>query len=66
MKKYQIFYSVFSPSGQQYEEKFITIYAPSVEHARRGIEKELQRRLGNLYQWDIDVQQIENEQLALL
>ncbi|AHZ49091.1 hypothetical protein FNE58_01825 [Bacillus thuringiensis] len=65
MKKYQIVYSVFSPSGQQYKEKFIEIYAPTVEHAKHGIETELKRRMGNLYQWQIDVQQIEGEQLSL-
>ncbi|WP_144509175.1 hypothetical protein [Bacillus mycoides] len=65
MNIYQIVYSIFSPSGQQYEEKFIKIYAPTIENVRQGIENELKRRMGDLYRWEIEIHQIEDEQLLL-
>ncbi|PEW72757.1 hypothetical protein CN448_07120 [Bacillus cereus] len=66
MNKYQVVYNVLSPDGRHYKRECLEIYAPTVEHAKQGIENELKRRMGDLYQWQIDVQQIENEQLALL
>ncbi|EOO23551.1 hypothetical protein IIU_06957 [Bacillus cereus VD133] len=65
MKKYQVFYNIFSPSGQQYAEEYLEIYALTPEHVRQEMEKEFRRRLGNLYQWEIVVQQAEDEQLVL-
>ena len=65
MNKYRVVYRLLSPNGHQHEKECLDIYAPTSEDVRQGMENELQRRMGNLYQWQIDVQQIEDEQLLL-
>ncbi|WP_186321029.1 hypothetical protein [Bacillus mycoides] len=45
MSKYQVVYNVLSPDGRHYKRECLEIYAPTVEHARQGIENELKRRV---------------------
>lgn len=41
------------------------MYAPTEKAAKQHLTKEIQRRLGYLYQWKIDVQRIAYEQTLL-
>lgn len=62
MNKYRVVYHLLSPNGHRYKRGCLEIYAPTSERVRQGMKNELQRRMGNLCQWQIDVQQIEDEQ----
>ncbi|MBY0134410.1 hypothetical protein H0177_29965 [Bacillus cereus] len=59
MNKYQVVYNVQMPDSHHYKRECLEIYAPTSELVRQGMENELQRRIGNLCQWKIDVRQIE-------
>ncbi|PGS65387.1 hypothetical protein COC69_29380 [Bacillus cereus] len=65
MNKYQIIYTLFSPDGTQDMVNPIIMYATTESIIKQRLDKELQRRLGDLYQWEIAIQQAENEQLLL-
>ncbi|MES1053887.1 hypothetical protein FOA24_34205 [Bacillus thuringiensis] len=65
MNKYQVIYTLISPGGTRDTVDSITIYAATENLIKQRLDKELQRRMGNLYQWEIEVRQIENEQLSL-
>ncbi|PGS60510.1 hypothetical protein COC69_33295 [Bacillus cereus] len=66
MKKHQIICTIISPDDNRDAIGPLVMYATTENILKQRLDKELQRRLGNLYQWEIAVQQIENEQLVLL
>ncbi|MGG5741883.1 hypothetical protein [Bacillus cereus group sp. IBL03679] len=66
MKKHQVICTLTAPNGNRDVIGPIEIFATSENIIRQRLVKELQRRMGNLYQWEIEVQQIENEQLVAL
>ncbi|MGE6615092.1 hypothetical protein [Bacillus mycoides] len=66
MKKHQIIYTLISPDGNHDAIGPIVMYATTENIITQRLDKELQRRMGNLYQWEIEVKQIEDEQLLLL
>ncbi|PEA91146.1 hypothetical protein [Bacillus thuringiensis] len=66
MKKLQIIYTLISPNGDRDTIGPILMYATTENIIKQRLDKELHRRMGDLYQWEIDVKQIENEQLVLL
>ncbi|MBW3493260.1 hypothetical protein [Bacillus sp. FDAARGOS_1420] len=65
MKKHQIIYTLISPNGDRDTIGPILMYATTGHILKQRLDKELQRRLGDLYQWEIAVQQVEDEQLVL-
>ncbi|WP_137012058.1 hypothetical protein [Bacillus wiedmannii] len=65
IKKYQIIYTLISPNGKCNETNAITIYAATENIARTRLFQEFQRRFGHLYRWEININSIEDEQLAL-
>ncbi|PGS65384.1 hypothetical protein COC69_29410 [Bacillus cereus] len=65
MNKYQIIYTLFSPDGTQDMVNPIIMYATTESIIKQRLDKELQRRLGDLYQWEIAIQHAEDEQLLL-
>ncbi|PGT61239.1 hypothetical protein COD14_23855 [Bacillus cereus] len=65
MKKFQITYTLISPSSKHNIVGPIVIYAATEKSAEQQLAKEIQRRLGHLYQWKIDVQRITDEQTIL-
>ncbi|PEE35309.1 hypothetical protein [Bacillus cereus] len=65
MKKFQITYTLISPSNKHNIVGPIVIYAATEKDAEQHLIKEIQRRLGHLYQWKIDIQHITHEQTVL-
>ncbi|MGU3438787.1 hypothetical protein ACLBXI_01550 [Bacillus cereus] len=65
MNKYQIIYTLFSPDGTQDMVNPIIMYATTESIIKQRLDKELQRRPGDLYQWEIAIQHAEDEQLLL-
>ncbi|MED2766025.1 hypothetical protein P4283_29310 [Bacillus thuringiensis] len=66
MNKYQVIYTLISPNNTRDIVAPIVMYATIENIIRQRLDKELQRRLGSSYQWEVEIQQIENEQLILL
>ncbi|OOR12833.1 hypothetical protein BW897_09640 [Bacillus cereus] len=65
MKKYKITYTLIAPNGKHDTIGPITIYATTETIAKQQLVGELQRRLGHLYRWKINVQSVNQEQLIL-
>ncbi|MFJ8116630.1 hypothetical protein [Bacillus mycoides] len=65
MNKYQVIYTLFSPDGTRDTEHSIVMYATTENIIKQRLDNELHRRMGDLYQWEIAVQQVEDEQLLL-
>ncbi|MRA69897.1 hypothetical protein GH857_29875 [Bacillus thuringiensis] len=65
MKKHQIIWTIVSRGGNRDAIGPLVMYATTENIIKHRLDKELHRRMGVLYQWEIDVQQIENEQLIL-
>ncbi|MGH0943333.1 hypothetical protein ACQVTS_18945 [Bacillus mycoides] len=65
MKKFQITYTLISPSSKHNIVGPIVIYAATEKAAEQHLAKEIKRRLGHLYQWKANIQHINHEQTIL-
>ncbi|PFK19000.1 hypothetical protein COI98_12025 [Bacillus cereus] len=58
-------YTLIAPNGKRNVVSPIVIYAATEKSAEQHLAKEIQRRLGHLYQWKINIQHITHEQIVL-
>ncbi|PFY59172.1 hypothetical protein COL52_19170 [Bacillus toyonensis] len=65
MKNYKITYTLVAPNGKRDVISPIAIYASTENAAKQHLAREIQRRLGHLYRWKLDVQSVNQEQLIL-
>lgn len=65
MNKYKMTYTLIAPNGKRDAIGPITIYATTEAIAKQQLVGELQRRIGHLYRWKINVQSVKQEQLIL-